>query len=205
MLAIIADPTYLPRVDPGEWEEILTGALAGPLDAGQLTMHVVKKATRKEITGALLPRKPDIVQFIGHGVYRDGAATVALVDPFSGGMWPLDEERFVGLFAGHDDNLGLVSLTTCESATTEDAQGFSGLAPRLQQRGLPAVLAMQYKVKMKTARVVLEEFYGAAAARKPLDFAVQQARNAVSLDFGLDNREFATPVLYSRVEDGRIF
>lgn len=205
MLAIVADASDLPRVDPDEWEAILMGALAGPLEAEQLTLHTVKKATRREITGALLRRKPDIVQFIGHGVYKDGVATVALVDPFSGESSLLDDERFVGLFAGHDDNLGLVSLATCESATSDDPQGFSGLAPRLQQRGLPAVLAMQYKVQMRTARVVLEEFYGAVAARKPVDFAIQQARNAVALDFGLDNREFATPVLYLRAEDGSIF
>ena len=205
MLAIISDPTDLPRVDPDQFEEIIMGALAGPLEAGQLTVHTVKKATRREITGALLRRKPDIVQFIGHGVYKDGVATIALVDQFSGASWLLDDERFVGLFAGHDDNLGLVSLATCESATSDDPQGFAGLAPRLQQRGLPAVLAMQYKVKMGTARVVLEEFYAAVAARKPIDFAIQQARNAVALDFGLDNREFATPVLYLRAEDGHIF
>lgn len=205
MLAIISDPTDLPRVDPDQFEEIIMGALAGPLEAGQLTLQTVKKATRREITSALLRRKPDIVQFIGHGVYKDGVATVALVDQFSGASWLLDDERFVGLFAGHDDNLGLVSLATCESATSDDPQGFAGLAPRLQQRGLPAVLAMQYKVKMGTARVVLEEFYAAVAARKPIDFAIQQARNAVALDFGLDNREFATPVLYLRAEDGHIF
>ncbi len=205
LLAIISDPGDLPRVDPDEWEAILAGALAAPLEAERLTLQTVKKATRREITGALLQRKPDIVQFIGHGVYHDGVATVALVDPFSGASWLLDDERFVGLFAGHDDNLGLLSLATCESATSGDPQGFGGLAPRLQQRGLPAVLAMQYKVKMRTARVVLEEFYAGVAARKPVDFAIQQARNAVALDFGLDNREFATPVLYLRAEDGHIF
>jgi hypothetical protein len=205
MLAIIADASDLPRLDPGEWEAILLHALETPLNANQLTLETVKKATRREITNALLRQKPDIIQFIGHGVYQHGTAYVALVDQFTGASWLLDDERFTGLFAGYDDNLALVSLATCESGTSADPQGFSGLAPRLQQRGIPAVLAMQYKVYVKTARVVLEDFYTALAARKPLDWAIQQARNAVALDFGTDNREFATPVLYLRAEDGTVF
>jgi hypothetical protein len=205
MLAIIADASDLPRLNPDEWEEILLHTLQGPLDDNQLTLETVKTATRREITRALLKQPPDIVQFIGHGVYQHGTAHIALVDQFSGESWLLDDERFAGLFAGYDDNLALISLATCESGASGDPQGFSGLAPRLQQRGIPAVLAMQYKVYVKTARVVLEDFYTALAARKPLDWAIQQARNAVALDFGADNREFATPILYLRSDSGYVF
>ena len=54
-------------------------------------------------------------------------------------------------------------------------------------------------------KVFLEDFYTSVAARKPIDWAAQAARNAVSLEFGLDNREFATPVLYMRAQDGNVF
>lgn len=43
------------------------------------------------------------------------------------------------------------------------------------------------------------------AAHKPVDWAVQSARNAILLEFGLNNREFATPVLYMRAKDGNVF
>jgi hypothetical protein len=77
--------------------------------------------------------------------------------------------------------------------------------PKLVQRGVPAVLAMQYKVLIKTAKVFLEDLYTAVAARKPIDWATQAARNTVSQEFGLGNREFATPVLYMRAQDGNVF
>jgi hypothetical protein len=64
---------------------------------------------------------------------------------------------------------------------------------------------MQYKVFTETAKVFLEDFYVSLAAGKPVDWAIQSARNAISLEFELDNREFATPVLYMRAEDGQIF
>jgi CHAT domain-containing protein len=117
----------------------------------------------------------------------------------------VDDERFANLYMGYDDNIGLISLATCESAQSDNPQGFLGIAPQLVQRGVPAVVAMQYEVYIKTAKVFIEDFYTVVAARKPIDWATQSARNAISLEFGLDNREFATPVLYMRAEDGVVF
>jgi hypothetical protein len=205
MLAIIADPTDQTWLPPDEWEAIIQAALAEPLASGQMTLQTVKRATRKEIRDALLKQKPDIIQFVGHGIYKNGQGHLALVDEKTGKTWLVDDERFANLYLGHDDHLGLISLATCESAKSDDPQGFLGIAPKLVQRGVPAVLSMQYKVYVKTAKVFLEDFYTAVAARKPIDWATQSARNAISLEYGLDNREFATPVLYMRAKDGIVF
>ena len=64
---------------------------------------------------------------------------------------------------------------------------------------------MQYEFVIKTAKVFLEDFYTAVTARKPIDWATQAARNAISQELGLDNRGFATLVLYMRAEDGEVF
>ena len=70
---------------------------------------------------------------------------------------------------------------------------------------MPAIIsALQYAVGVALAKTFFEDFYTRLAARKAVDWAVQSARNAVSQEFGLDNREFATPVLYMRAEDGVI-
>lgn len=205
MLAIVADPTDQVRLEPNEWETILKKALSKPLNERKITLHTVKRATRKEIRNALLAQKPDIIQFIGHGIYENGKGYLALVDEETDKTWRVDDERFANIFAGYDDSLGLISLATCDSAQSDDPQGFLGIAPQLVQRGTPAVVAMQYQVYVKTAKVFLEDFYTCVAAQKPIDWAVQSARNAVSLEFELDNREFATPVLYMRAEDGNVF
>lgn len=205
MLAIIADPTEQVRLYPDEWESIIKEAIAKPLSNNQMTLHTVKRATRKEIRNALLEHKPDIIQFVGHGIYQNDKGYLALVDDDTGKTWILDDERFANLFMGFDEHLGLVVMATCESAQSDDPQSFLGIAPQLVQRGTPAVIAMQYAVQIKTAKVFLEEFYTAVAARKPIDWAAQSARNNLSLEFGLDNREFATPVLYMRAQDGNVF
>ncbi len=205
MLAIIADPTDQTRLPPDEWEDIIREALAGPLKSGKMTLQTVKRATRKNIRNALLNQKPDIVQFVGHGIYENGKGRLALVDDKTDATWFVDDEQFAALFLGHNDRLGLISMATCESAKSDDPQGFLGIAPRLVQLGIPAVVAMQYKVLIETAEVFLEDFYTAIAARKPVDWAIQSARNAVALELGFGNREFATPVLYMRAENGVVF
>jgi small GTP-binding protein len=205
LLAIIADPTDQVRLPPEEWEATICQALENPLVSGQITLQTVKRATRKEIRNALLTQKPDIIQFVGHGIYQNGKGHLALVDEDTNKTWLVDDESFANLYMGYDDHLGLISLATCESAKSDDPQSFLGIAPRLVQRGIPAVIAMQYPVLIRTAKIFLEDFYTSVAARKPLDWAVQSARNAISLDAGLGNREFATPVLYMRAKDGRVF
>ncbi len=205
LLAIIADPTDQTRLPPDEWEAIIKTALAEPINSGQMTLEIVKRATRKEIRNALLRQKPDIIQFVGHGIYQDGTGYLALVNEKTGKTWLVDDERFANLYLGHSDHLGLISLATCESAKSDNPQGFLGIAPKLVERGVPAVLAMRYQVRIDTAKVFLEDFYSAIAARKPVDWATQSARNAITQEFGSDNREFATPVLFMRAKDGNIF
>ncbi|ARI82858.1 tetratricopeptide repeat protein [Microcystis aeruginosa] len=205
VLAIIADPIDQARLDPDEWETILKESLDMQLSTNRMTLQTVKRATRKEIRDALLSQKPDIIQFVGHGIYQNSKGYLALVDEDTKKTWLVDDERFANIFNGYDDHLGLICMASCESAQSNDPQGFSGIAQQLVQRGAPSVVAMQYKVYIKTAKVFLEEFYTCVAAHKPIDWAVQSARNAISLEFGLDNREFATPVLYMRAKDGNVF
>ena len=204
LLAIISDPIDQARLDPDEWEKLLRDALTEPLSSGLITVQTVKRATLKEIRDALLKRQPDIIQFVGHGIYRDGRGHLALVDDETGKAWVVDDERFANFYLGFKDHLGLISLATCESSKSDNPQGFLGIAPRLVERGVPAVVAMQYKIRAKTAKVFLEEFYASIAARKPADWATQRARNAISLRCGLNDREFATPVLYMRAKDGEV-
>lgn len=204
VLAIISDPTDQVRLPVDEWELILEEALSKPLKNGLITLQTLKSATRNEIRNALLQQTPDIIQFVGHGVYKNSKGYIALVDDKTSKTWLVDDEQFANIFMGYDDHLRLISLATCESAKSDNPQGFSGIAPKLVQRGVPAVLSMQYQVYIKTAKIFLEDFYTAIAARKPIDWATQSARKAISLEFGLSNREFATPVLYMRARDGKV-
>lgn len=204
ILVILSEPSDQGKFDPAQWDTMFRESLSARVKAGELTIQTIERATRKEIRNALLQQKPDIVQYVGHGIYKDGKGHIALLDDETGKTWLVDDTTFANIFNGYDDHLGLISLTACESAESASPQAFNGIAPRLVQRGTPAVIAMQYKVQIKTANVFFEDFYTSLAAAKPVDWAMQSARNAVALKFGQDNREFGTPVLYMRAEDGVI-
>ena len=204
LLIIIANPSDQTPLIPDEWERLILQALAAPINAGQITTQTVKLATFNQIRNAL-HRKPDIIQFVGHGIYRAGKSYLALVDDNSGQTWEVDDERFANILLGFDDHLGLVSLTMCQNAKSDSSQGFVGIAPQIVRRGVPAVVAMQYKLPIEMAKIFLENFYTSIAARKPVDWAVQWARNAISIKPEPDKRDFAAPVLYMRAEDGQIF
>lgn len=205
LLIIIANPTDQTQLDVDNWEQIILGSLANPIRGGLITTKTVKLATFEQIRDALLEKQPDIVQFVGHGTYLNARGYLALVDTRTNMTWLVDDARFANIFLGSDGPPGLVLLATCESARSDSPQGFLGIAPQMVQRGIPAVVAMQYPILVSSAEIFLENFYRALAERKPVDWAVQQARNAVSIKRGLDNREFATPVLYMRAKDGNVF
>jgi hypothetical protein len=205
MLLILAAPDDQMSLDVDDWEKKIKQALAKPLQEQNLTIQVVKEGTIENINNALLEQEPDIVQFVGHGTYMGGRGYLALVDAKNWQTKLMDDARFASLFLGVTQRLGLICLATCESAKSDASQGFSGMAPQLVQRGIPAVIAMQYKIKISSATLFFESLYRSVAARKSIDWAVQQARNSVAADKGYDNREFATPVLYMRARDGEIF
>ncbi len=207
LLIIIANPADQTPLDPDEWEGIILQALEKLLQKGLITVRTVKQATHEQIRDALLEHKPDMIQFVGHGIYYKGKGYLALVDSKTGQTWEVDESRFANFFLGMGvgETLRLLSLATCESAKSDSPRGFLGIAPQIVQRGVPIVVAMQYSVLISTAEIYLENFYTAVAAHRPVDWAVQYARNATAIKKGLDNREFGTPVLYMRATDGNIF
>ena len=178
LLSIIANPTDQVPLDPDEWERITAQALRVPLKQGLLTIQTVKQATHEQIRDALLEHKPDMIQFVGHGIYYNGKGYLALVDSKTNKTWEVNESLFANFFLGMGvgETLRLLTLATCESAKSDSPRAFLGIAPQIVQRGVPIVVAMQYSVLISTA-----------------------------IKKGLDNREFATPVLYMRARDGNIF
>jgi hypothetical protein len=82
---------------------------------------------------------------------------------------------------------------------------FMGVGPALVDAGLGAVVAMQFSVDDRSARVFATDFYGMLARFKPVDECVSRAREALLLEVGRERRDWATPVLYLRAPDGQLF
>ena len=203
VLLVISSPSNLPQLDTTGEENLIREALAKYIEAGQVELDILQSATIRNINQKLREKPYNVFHFIGHGEFKDNKGYIELVDN-DGKAKSLDDESFANLFLGNN-YLGLVILNSCKGATISSNQAFAGTAPNLVRRGIPAVIAMQYSILDDTAKIFSDEFYRTLALGYPVDAAIQSTRNAISMEVGLEKRDFATPVLYMRAKDGVIF
>ncbi len=202
VLVIISSPSNLAKLDVAGEEKLIRSALGKHIEAGQIELDILQEATIRNINQKLKEKPYNVFHFIGHGEFKNDKGYIALVNQ-DGTANLLDDERFANFFLGNN-NLGLVILNSCQGATVSSNQVFAGNAPNLVRRGIPAVVAMQYSILDSTAKLFADEFYRTLALGYPVDAAIQTTRNAISMEVGLDRRDFATPVLYMRARNGII-
>ncbi len=101
----------------------------------------------------------------------------------------------------------LVVLAACYGAKpaddTESANRgpvLTAVGPKLAEAGLPAVLAMQGQITIRTARDFMSRFFQELSQHGQVDRAATAARAVVK-----DRRDHWMPVLFSRISEGRIW
>lgn len=143
-----------------------------------------------------------LLHFFGHGKSRGGLSALLLEDE-QGLAKPVEEDVLGELFLGVRE-LRLVTLVACHGGALSSCDPFSGLAGRLVQRGVPAVVAMCREVRVEDAHVFTDHLYRHLARTGQVDAAVNEARHQLYL---ADPRGIAwsSPVLYSRLADGRLW
>lgn len=169
-------------------------------------LPIVNPATPEAID-SMLEQQPHIFHFIGHGRLKNEAGEevgqIALVDDmFDEALW-VDASFFSGLFNRHHP--GVVMLQACEGGMLSASQAFVGVASKIVQQNIPVVVAMQYEVTNVTASRFAYRFYERLAQDDPVDIAAQNGRRAIALNTQYRNRDFATPIIFMRVQDGYLF
>jgi len=147
------------------------------------------------------------LHFMGHGGFVRGAGVLyfethdGLADPVSG------EDLIQKLM--DFPSLRLVVLNACESARSNDEDGyggdpFSGVAQSLIVAGLPVVVAMRLPVSDDASIAFSHSFYNRIASKDPVDAAVAEGRQEMhSVDRG--SFEWSIPVIFLRTPDGALF
>lgn len=203
IIVVISGPGDLKTLDADEEERWIRSALKDLTESHRAQMKVLRMATRREIRAHLESEGYHVFHFIGHGDFRDERGSLALVREEDGRADWMDEEDFREFFLGYR-TVRLVVLNACLGAKTSAREALVGAAPRLVQRGVPAVVAMRYEVPDDTAILFSREFYGSLAEGQPVDLAISTARRAILQDMGRDLRDFGLPVLFMRARDGVI-
>lgn len=203
LLVMIASPTDQPQLDvEQEWGR-LKAALADLEQRGLLVIERVEDARLAVLQQRLRQRDYHILHFIGHGGFdAQRQEGVLLLEDQAVRGHPVSGEDLGTLLHDHR-SLRLVVLNACQGGRATGNDPFAGVAQRLVQQRMPAVVAMQFAITDQAAITFAQEFYSALADNYPVDAALTEARKAL---FAQGNKiEWGTPVLYMRAPDGRIF
>ena len=211
ILGVVASPDGLPKLEVAQERKRVDDALGKARQDREVTIDWLDPATPKALRLALQKGDYHILHFVGHSGYV--AASDAAHGGGGGGVIFLENEdhsaaqvsdaQLVNLL-GDQDSLRLVVLNSCEGARTSAVDPFAGIATSIVALGIPAVVAMQFEISDKAAITFAEELYQSLIGRQaPIDVAVAEARKAVFTE--VNETEWATPVLFLRNEDGRLF
>lgn len=210
------DKCRLQKLDLDAERRHMEEALADFEDRGLVTLETLPRATTQAIRRKLRPggKEYHILHFSGHGFFADEDAPVSSISlekerGYLLMQWAKGHSRFV-----HEETLAdllkdtgvrLVLLNACRTAASSHSRRFVGLATRLVRSGPPAVVAMQYSIYDDTAQYFTQEFYSSLVSGLPVDVCMAEARKAIAIDFDRGGRDWATPVLYMRSPNGKIF
>ena len=210
ILVTLPSPRDLPPLDAKRERERIASALRELETAQQVSIRWLDATeSREPVTleafhDALFSFRPQVLHFVGHGDFDSHRAEGYLFfegtnrekDPIS--SWRLAQ------LATSVGSLRLAFLNACQGAATSEIDRLGGVAAALAQKGIPAVIGMQFEVTDGAAIEFAGKFYQRLAQGAPVDTAVQEAR--IHVGVVKDNPvEWATPVLYLLPRDGRVF
>lgn len=159
------------------------------------------------LRATLLKASAHVLHLMGHGEIDPESQTGILVFPRpDGSKLPVTGETLAQVLKDFP-TLRLVFLNACDTGripTGVDLDPFSGVATALVLGGIPAVVAMQLPVADDAAIAFSRTVYARLAQGDPIDAAVTEGRHAIHA-LHPESAEWAIPVLFTRISDGRIF
>ncbi len=190
------ETTYLPDY---------SAALAEQRTARGATMRALSETL-------LLSPRTDIFHFGGHGVFRapamgqaDTSAHIGMIalEDENGDLDALPADRLCEILRSQGVRLAL--FTACQTGQRDVSALWNSIAIALLKARLPAVVAMQSKLRDDLAPVFSGVFYRALVAGYPLDYAVAAGRMALRNAARDDAMDWSVPVLYRRSGDFALF
>jgi hypothetical protein len=173
----------------------------------KVEVTILPACTLRDLTEALRADSYQAVHFITHGSFdpRSGAGSLLLEAP-DGGPHPVTGS-VLGETLGTRRGLRAVFLNACRTSQAGSKPGqdpLLGTAAALVRAGVSAVLAMQFPISDRGARIFSETVYRSLARGGALDEAVAEGRLAL-VQADPDSREWATPSLFAALSESDVF
>jgi hypothetical protein len=163
------------------------------------------EATLHNILDQLEADHRDIVYLVCHGAFLNGEPRLYL-ETADGGVATTKGSDLIEQLSELTERPMLVVLSACQSAgagdeaSSRDDGALAALGPRLAQAGIPAVVAMQGNVTMRTVADFMPPFFEELLRSGVVDRAMAEARRAVE-----HRPDWWAPVLFTRLRTGRMW
>ncbi len=206
ILVVIADAPGLAPLDLVRERREIEAAWGG---SPQVEVKFLEEPMAEALREALLASPFHVLHFMGHGGLDPSTGDGLLFFGASDGKLdsPSGEVSGEALATLLKDfkTLRLVVLNACKTGRGgEGLDPFAGVATALVMAGIPAVVAMQLPISDLAAIAFSRTLHLRLAAGDPVDAAVTEGRQAIYTT-SPGTLEWAIPVLFTRVSDGRIF
>ncbi|MFN8304082.1 MAG: tetratricopeptide repeat protein [Saprospiraceae bacterium] len=187
VLVMVAAPDHsgAGRLDYEAEEKIMLDALSPLVRSGEVELSFTDDGSLASLQRSLAENRYHVLYFSGHSSYgarnpgEAPEATLLLEDEYSMAAAPTSAADFAAVLAADESRRpGLVLLSSCQSAQGGTEGGFRGVAYRLMQAGVPAVIAMGWSVTDFWATHFAGAFFAALAARDTLGQAFNKALEA---------------------------
>jgi tetratricopeptide (TPR) repeat protein len=203
IVGMVSSPSDVVELDVEGEKRRLEEALESLVKQGVVEIVWLERATLSALLEALNRDDFHVFHFIGHGAFdeREGDGVLLLEDERGRGKSVTGMK--LGQLLADERTLRLAVLNACEGARTNREDPFAGVAASLVKNEIPSVVAMQFEITDKAAILFAGGLYAAVARGSPVDAALASARKAIWADY--NDIEWGTPVLFMRIDDGRIF
>jgi len=205
ILVVMASPARWGELSTDKEKKLITKSLRPFIWAGDISLRFCQNATREKLSKEL-KRLPHVVHYIGHGEFDAKTQKAFLVlETETREPDKVDAKALAVML--QERSVNLVVLNSCETALAASTDVFTGMAQNMVKLGIPAVVAMQHKIFDDAALWFSEVFYPTLFRCNSIDAAVAAARNAIVMKAkaGLNQQDWAAPVLFMRAPDGKIF
>ncbi|NQV71874.1 CHAT domain-containing protein [bacterium] len=209
ILVAVANPTGTFDIDHSLVEKELGQFHSLFAERKDIEVTFVSNASVSSIREVLSQKDYHSFHYLGHGSFMRGSGKGFLYlegDDGSHAVRKIDGLELGTLLRNHA-TMRMVVLNACKTAETTfntDYDPFQGVATALVKSGLPAVIAMQYVISVDAAVQFSKGFYSELFRSGKVDKAASAGRIEIFHGNSRDV-EWATPVLFMRTPNGRLF
>jgi CHAT domain-containing protein len=182
-------------------ELAIEGALCALRERRLVEVEWLKNPTSADLLKKLDEKEWHVLHLAGHGTFDEGAAEGRLSMTASDRRAAdLNAHTLRTLLHGRP-SLRLVFLNSCDGAVGNARVLVSSTAALVTEAGIPAVIAMQFRISDNIAIEFAERVYAHVAKGSSIEKAVASARKHLSVT---NSPEWVTPVLFMRSAEGRL-